>query len=301
VRWLALIAALSSAGCGDDGPTGLDPDDAPVVAVDRFGSFGQIHSRDSDPSLPGPGEPVDFAAMTTRGLGPDGQKVQYYNFDVQSRVPMVAYQLVLPSGVPVAGQLPIIDAVPGDDGYTDFWRIDRVTVSTDYVANSVTSADEVVASGWPIAEGEAIVNWPVVPDGSTAPVRIDGGDASTSRAWYRSQVAPYFRFDEHPLAPVPLGLFEGQVPLSYIWVSFNVNPGEDGGGLPSGFKTEPGTDQTHNVIATVPGDDDYSPLWMVNVYDNAEFDQVSDRDSAFNATLLATPPGEVNCPVMTIE
>ncbi len=78
-----------------------------------------------------------------------------------------------------------------------------------------------------------------------------------------------------------------------------MNPGETGGGPPSGFKAEDGTDQTHNVLATLPGDDGYSPYWEVNVYDNAEFDTVTDLASAEAATILGPGPF-VNCPVVLV-
>ncbi len=90
------------------------------------------------------------------------------------------------------------------------------------------------------------------------------------------------------------------VPLSPIYVTFNVNPDEDGGGPASGFVTEEGSTQTHNVVATVPGDEGYSPLWLVNVYDNAAFDSVSDLETAMDAEQLAAGVATVNCPVVSV-
>lgn len=294
--WIALLCL---AACGDGGPTGVDPDQAPVVMVDRFSaSAGTLMVRDGD-NLPGPGEPVDLdqAPFVTRGLAPDGREATYYNFDVQPRVPGRWYELRDANGAMIEGQLPIIDAVPGDSGYGDFHQVWRVTVPGDYVANAATSLAELEAAGFLIEETGEVANHPIVPAGSTAAVRIDGGDPGLLRAWYRGQIAPYLRFAESQVELVSVGLFEGQVPLSYIYVTFNIDPDEVGGGPSSGFKVEPGTDQTHNVLETVPGDPGYSPLWMVNVYDSADFDSVVDLDSAKAATLLATPPGEVNCPV----
>ena len=70
-------------------------------------------------------------------------------------------------------------------------------------------------------------------------------------------------FAESPLA-VDL---DGEVPTTPIHVCFNIAPGQPGGGPPSGACTEPGSDQTHNVAAALPGDGAYSPLWDVRVYD----------------------------------
>ncbi len=69
-------------------------------------------------------------------------------------------------------------------------------------------------------------------------------------------------------------------------------------GPASGFKTEPGTSQTHNVTDSSPGDADYSPLWQNHVIDNADFDNVKDLPTAMSAHILNDNIGLVNCPVV---
>jgi hypothetical protein len=91
------------------------------------------------------------------------------------------------------------------------------------------------------------------------------------------------------------------VPLSPIYVTFNVNPDQPNGGPGSGFKAEPGSEQTHNVPATLPGDAGYSPLWLVAVYDNADWPEVKDLKTALKAKLLAPAAATVNCPIVFIE
>ncbi len=62
------------------------------------------------------------------------------------------------------------------------------------------------------------------------------------RAWYKSQVAKYFLFDEAPL------LVAGdEVPVSPIYDGFTINPGEPNGEVE--FHTEPNSKQRHNVVA----------------------------------------------------
>ena len=90
------------------------------------------------------------------------------------------------------------------------------------------------------------------------------------------------------------------VPTSPIYVMFNINPDQQDGGPGSGFKTEPGTTQTHNVVATLPGDAGYSPLWLVSVLDNAAFDSVTDLASAAAATVLGAGVATVNCPIVSV-
>jgi len=64
--------------------------------------------------------------------------------------------------------------------------------------------------------------------------------------------------------------------------------------------TEPGSDQMHNVLATIPEDEDYSPLWIINVYDNADFDSVKDLETAETANIIVEAVMNVNCPVVFI-
>ncbi len=302
-----LVAALTIgfvSACGSDGPTGADPATAPRATIDRFSdAAGIVFERSADSTLPAAGAAIDFdARFLTRGLGPAGQPVSYYNFDAQSRAPAPIYLLFREGQAdPVADQIPIVDVRPGEAGYSDSWLVHRVTVPDDFVANTVTSLAQVMAEALPIEPTTTIVNCPIVPEGSTATLRADGGGTELHQAWYRDEVVHYFEFAEAQLSPVETGIFEGLTPLSYIFVAFNINPGDVGGGPPSGFVVEPGTSQTHNVVETIPGDAEYSPLWMVYVYDNADFDSVSDVVSAKAATILENPPDQINCPVVAVD
>jgi hypothetical protein len=276
-----------------------DPDAADRVTVDRFSdTAGTLFVRSANAALPPAGAPVDFdqAPFITQGLGPDGQVVRYYNFDVMPVTPAPIYAFFREDGSPVAGQLNVVGVVPGDVGYNDIWRVMRVTVPDDYIANTITDADAVLAAGYEIEATNTLVNCPIVPDGSTAALRFGGGDTGLVRGWYGGDVVYYFHFGEAPLEVTA----SGDAPTIAIFVSFNINPDEPGGGPPSGFMTEPGTAQTHNVVAAVPGEAGYSPLWDVFPYDNASFAQVTDL-----ATAMAAPSfglaAVVNCPIVFIE
>ncbi|MFT4921065.1 MAG: hypothetical protein ACI8XM_000258, partial [Haloarculaceae archaeon] len=282
----------------DDESMGMEPTDpaeAPRASVDRFSeAAGTLMVRADDDALPGPDEAIDFdqQPFLTRGLGPDGGMVEYYNFDVQATAPAPIYVLFREGeDAPVEGQLNIVDVKPGDEGYNDFWRVTRVTVPAEYQANAATSLADLDAAGYGMQATDMLVNCPVVPEGSTATRRAGDGSTDLVEGWYEGEVVNYFQFTEAPLSPEG-----GSVPTSPIYVSFNTNPGQEGGGPASGFVTEDGNAQTHNVVATVPGDGGYSPLWSVNVYDNAEFGDVSDLDSATDATILGTGVATVNCP-----
>ena len=143
VAWLAVLCACSSSSNNNQasGPEGgtsgtdgagpafeagaaRDPNTASVVSVDRFSdAFAHLFKRSGNPAFPAPNAPIncDQGAFITRGLGPNGEKVAYYNFDVLPTTPAPIYVLFAGS-TQVQGQLNIIDVVPGDPGYNDFWR-----------------------------------------------------------------------------------------------------------------------------------------------------------------------------------
>src|SRR5262249_46931985 len=71
-------------------------------------------------------------------------------------------------------------------------------------------------------------------------------DEPHARGTHRAHpLAKFFSFDEAPLAAAG-----GNVPLSPIYVTFNLNPGQPNGGPDSGFHAEPNSLQTHNVPFT---------------------------------------------------
>ena len=96
---------------------------------------------------------------------------------------------------------------------------------------------------------------------------------------------------------------DGKVPTSDIYVCFNINPDKPNGGPASGFKTEDemATGQTHNIPETLPDDAAYSPLWKVQIYDNTEFDDISNLTTALSATILAPAAAIVNCPIVSVQ
>jgi hypothetical protein len=299
---VASLAIFASACKKKEMPE--DPDTAPEVSVDRFSdAAATLMKRSENPGLPAADDPINYdqgAPFITKGLGPDGQMVEYYNFDVQPTEPAPIYVLFSEGeSSPVPDQLNIIDVIPGDNGYNDFWHLHKVTVPEAYEANVVTSLQEIMDKGYDIEATETLVNCPVVPEGSSASKRMGGGNSDLIRGWYKDQVVYYFSFEEKALTRTA----NDMVPLSPIYVTFNVNPdpNDPNSGPPSGFMSEQGNMQTHNVVATIPSDNSYSPLWMVNVYDNADFSNVSNLSTAQSANILATGVANVNCPIVSVQ
>ncbi|MFH1121986.1 MAG: hypothetical protein V1775_19365 [Bacteroidota bacterium] len=279
----------------DETPQSKDINTAIKVSVDRFSAnAGHLMVRTDANGLPAANAPISFDSQPfiTTGLDRNGASVMYYNFDVQSTTPEDIYVFFKNgSSSPVAGQNNIIPTIPGETGYNDFWLVNKVMVPDDYVANSITSEAEILSSGYMIEKTTTIVNCPVVPFGSTAAKSFSAGTPSAlTTGWYKGQAVAYFNFGEAPLITTS----GGNIPTSPIYVMFNDNAA----GPSSGFKTEAANPlQTHNVLATIPGDAGYSPLWSVQVLDNAHFDSVNNLSTALG--FPGTPAGAtVNCPVV---
>lgn len=278
----------------------LNPNKAPIASVDRFSeSAGHLQLRKPGNGIPGPNQPVDFdtGPFITQGFSPTtGKPVRYYNFDVQSTTPAAIYVLYREGeNKPVAGQLDIIDTLPGAKGYNDFRQVWKVWVPKAYVANTITDAEAISKSGYKTEKTNELRNMPVVPDKSVARMRLNHETPELQSAWYKDEIAKFFVFNE-----AKLSASDGSVPVSPIFVTFNVNPGKKDGGPASGFKAESNSQQTHNVPSTVPGDPAYSPLWSVVVYDNVDWPKVHDLKSVTAAKLLASRVANVNCPIVSI-
>jgi len=304
----ALILVTFLSACKKDNQEPMvemprDPNTAEKASIDRFSmEAGHLFVRDATNGLPAANAPIDFdvTPFITQGLSPNGTVVKYYNFDVMPLAPAPIFVLFKEgSDTPVADQLNIVDVIPGDAGYSDFWHVHKVTVPSDYVANTVTSYQEIMSKGYNVEATTILVNCPVVPYGSTATMRYNASESpDLTTGWYKDKVVFYFNFSEKELM---VNASNPMVPLSDILVTFNINPGETGGGPPSGFVTESGSSQTHNVVETIPTDPGYSPLWDVDIYDNADFDMVMDWPSAIMANVLATGAATVNCPIVYID
>lgn len=304
----SLIMMMFAQACKDDDMDSMDnplnPDTAGDVPVDRFStSAAHLFVRNDMNNFPGANMPVDFdniPAFITKGLGPQGQYVKYYNFDVQSTTPAPIYVLFKQgSEMPVSGQLNIVNVIPGDAGYNDFWQVYKVTVPQSYVANTVTSYDQIMEMQYPVMATDMLVNCPIVPKGSKAALRYNASESKDlTRGWYKNKVVYYFNFFEKELM-----VQNGMVPTSDIYVAFNINPDMDMGGPASGFKTEDmmATGQTHNVPETIPMDAAYSPLWDVQIYDNMKFGSVSNLGTAMMAPIKAMDAAIVNCPIVSVQ
>jgi hypothetical protein len=301
---VSLMALVGACKKDDMEPSPLNPDTAGDVSIDRFSSsFAHLFLRTTQNGFPAANQPIDFDAIpafNTHGLGPHGEKTIYYNFDVLPTAPAPIYVLFR-SGetMPVAGQLNIVNVIPGDAGYNDFWLVTKVAVPANYVANTITSYDQIMMKKYTMTPTTTIVNCPIVPKGSVARKRYSTESPELTRGWYNNKVVYYFNFFEKSLETTS----EGKVPVAPIYVCFNINPDKMDGGPASGFKTEDSTStgQTHNVPAVLPADAAYSPLWAVQIYNNTSFDMVNNLATVMDAPIMAMDAAIVNCPIVSVK
>jgi len=301
IRLVVLSTAVwfaVSSGSGSAELQPKDPEQAPIATVDRFSdAAGTLLKRSADNHLPGPNEPINFDTppFNVWGLSPAGEPALYYHLDVKSTTPVPVYILYREGeDMPVQEQLDIIDTLPGEQGYNDFRQVWKVWVPKDYVANTITDASMLQQAGYKIEKTDKLLNMAVVPDKSRARVRFNGGHPELQRAWYRGQVAKFFLFDE-----APLSVSGDSVPVSPIYDGFTINPGQPGG--EKEFCTDPNSTQTHNVVATMPGDKAYSPLWLRVVYDSAACASVHNLETALQAKKVAANVLFINCPMVSVK
>jgi hypothetical protein len=70
--------------------------------------------------------------------------VRYYNFDIQSPVPAPRFRFTHKGRrEAIVGQRDVVDVLPGEPGYSDFWGIVWVEVPDAFEPGSVTAAAQI--------------------------------------------------------------------------------------------------------------------------------------------------------------
>ena len=225
-----LILVFFTVSCDEDDDSKkepLNPNTTERASIDRFSSnSGTLMVRTSTNGLPEAGEPINYDSgepFITQGLSPTGSVVQYYNFDVQTTKPAPIFLFFDSNGNRIEEQLNVVNVIPGDAGYNDFWQVNRVTVPDDYEPNTITSLSDIISSGFSVEATTTIVNCPIVPEGSIASKRLGTESNELNRGWYKDKVIFYFSFFEKILQATN----DDMTPISPIFVSFNVNPDDN--------------------------------------------------------------------------
>ena len=96
----------------------------------------------------------------------ENQPIFYFNFEENLDAAAPVYMLITGMNqqgnpIPVNGQGLIFSRIPSNNNYTDFWRVYLVTVPQNYTVNTLTSVDDVTASGYPIRINRCLLNLPI--------------------------------------------------------------------------------------------------------------------------------------------
>lgn len=251
-----------------------------VLLIAGFGA-GYLLAR---PAPPGPVDNLARANTIPLVQGwYKGGNVSYldYGASVNISQPILVFFQASSPNTTVTGQRNIINSIPGQPGYSDFWRVFKVLVPAGYVANSIRSFEEAVSSGYTMQATNTIVNCPVVNPSATTPV-----SSGKVEGWYRDR--DVFYFDHGPRSP-GAGFVVKSAPIyAFFYTNNTAVAGQ------------------RNIIDVRPGDVGYSDLWRVTKvtvgpsYVANSFKSASDimtAVSAGTATLQLTNTF-VNCPVV---
>lgn len=273
-----LVARLSlNVETGAVGVVAIFPEYLPQAEVDRFSdAAGSFFRRSENPALPEPDEAIDLDALFLhRGLGPNGEAIEFYHLDIHPTQPAPVYILVDRRGDAIAGQLPIFDALPGDASYSDLKQVWEVAITDRlYSPNTLTSLQAIEDQGLEAIETGDILNCVMVPAGSSATRRYGSGDATALQSgWVRDQLIRYFLF-EGPQSNAQVAFESGEISAPLMYGFFDND--ED---FTGGFAVDD-EGNTHNVVTRLPGQEGYAPLWAVRIFLLDAFDRVVDVATA---------------------
>lgn len=259
VRRLAL-GLLVTAGC-------LDPQVSDEVDASRVFGDPELEAA----QLPHVEENVDLADNVARfptdipyaQAYASGRKVWYW------RVPppltdfiVPIYVLVGPDGQPM--QRPIIDVIPGDTGYSPWWRVVRVPVTDAYAGEHIWSREAIdlgVQMGLleaPVPT-ERVVTCPVVRSDVRVQVDQDGTTVAPTWALYRNQRVDWIEFD----SDITVSVEDRRMPIAPFFVFQRIDEPFPLVELDAGFDLDGdgSLSASNNIFQFDVGEVGYTPFW----------------------------------------
>ncbi len=262
-----LAAALSATGClgplvDDEVITGYD------LVYPKGTSPAEVPEAEDDPML----EAQILAYQGFEGASirmisgfADGASVRYWDFGAAPAVAIPIFLIVTDiaddgSFTPLDHPT-IVDAVPGDPGYSPFWQVFIVPTTDTFDGEVITSFGAVQEArdtgllGEPV-KLDAYVNCPIVH--RDVKLEVPGGWAEPVQLYYRGQRASYYPFGLHGLPEDSNAVHTGDVyhlrreggePLDETVRGVDMTGDGD-------------TDDTNQIFDARFGDDDFSPLVM---------------------------------------
>jgi hypothetical protein len=319
LRWTGLVTLglLLTAGCS----TLVDEDEGEVLITEiPFARQGAIKASRGYVD----GKPVEFFNMGTFVPGNSSWFPAYDKFPGMVVNPI--YIWAGAKGLPSLDtpQLPIIDTLPLQAQYADFFEVILVSPPADYVDNDIKSRGTLLRSDLELTATGWVVNCPVVGPKMTLSrydskanswVTTNVGGYRKIKVWYRKKVAYCYLMDgarrlvgqsgapDFKINSTRLGGASGnqlEVPAGEVYTM--TTSAFTGADLQSGIAV-PGND----IFLYKPGQKEYTPLvriWEVAVPSDYKLGQLTSRDDLFPVPGFddpriteRSPEAFCNCPI----
>jgi hypothetical protein len=206
-------------------------------------------------------------------------------------------------------------------GYSDFMRVNFITVGPDYVPNTLQSVGDVVDQNFTPVPTTVILNIPVVPTGATLQNPATKGTTTAPiepfTVFYKGQEITTYVFEVTDQAAKdffdPLTRTSGDADFAVTVSQFGISGtnvfsiplwhvNQFSRGVTAGMGGGPSPDGQRNIINSDRGMPGYSPLWQLFWLTEMPVDYLADQVSHFedmtadNGFVWATTPMFVNCP-----
>lgn len=284
-RALGLLCVISGAACLEAADESIPLENLIAPPGTRIEDAPALETAD----LP----QVDLSLFTTFAANlrayADGEAVRYWNLD-GANARFIAPLYVLQDDRGAVLQRPIIDAVPGDAGYSPWWRVHILRTTDAYngeVISSRAGVDAAVQAGLllPAQATRRIVNCPlVVPSAFSQSPGSPTLDITT--VWYRGYQAHWLEFDEEFLVEVN----QRTMPIYPVYILQRINEGAPLYEFLTGVDIDGDAvlDNSNNIFASDLGGLRYSPLWEAHIVRvSADFPSIDTSSTADLAGLRA--------------
>ncbi|MFO0727468.1 MAG: hypothetical protein U1E65_27065 [Myxococcota bacterium] len=259
-RLFILLLGLPSLACLEP----LVPDEVPPSDVFGKGAPGDAPSVENDPAVVPNLHLFTQHVAYLRGFA-DGKDIWYWNAD-GANASFIAPMFVVTG---TAGQqigAPIIDVLPGDVGYTPWWRTMIVKTTASYKGEKIWSRaaiDQGVKLGIlsPPEATTRIVDCPVALED----IHFDLNDAVPAAqghptlVWYRGKRAYWIQFSETVDVPLTARI----MPIFPVLVLQRINQGAPIYEFATGIDVNGDglLNASNNIFSGGLGTPTYSPLW----------------------------------------
>ncbi len=255
-----LLGALCVGAC-------LEPPEDDAVPPELFYGDpdvepGMVTHVEDDPTYAANVEQFASSVAYLRGFA-DGESIWYWNVDGPNATFIAPlYQIIGLDGQQIGRE--IIDVIPGDAGYTPWWRVWQVKVTDRYDGERIWSRaaiDAGIRAG--ILEEPMptmnVVNCPVTRRETVIPVSSDGDVESTKWVWYRDRRIDWIVFTDFITVPTD----DRNMPIYPVYVFQRINEGAPIYEFVTGVDVTGDNElnDSNNIFASGLDGPRYSPLW----------------------------------------